>query len=184
MIKTEAEKIVMEDSPEAASIQTVTGWVSRTGHFYGSGEQGERTARYDGCTHRKCECGGVVSRSRVKCEACRDKESSKRFKAMKKVKWDGKTPLALYDSDTYFFDMDDIDQYCEEHETVPGVLRLVICYPVKPRELDANDMFCDELPEDGDVQDAGVLAAVEALNQAIRKAEAFSWLPGDTAVTL
>ena len=35
-----AEKpIIMEDSPEAASIKTVTGWVSRTGRFWGNDER-------------------------------------------------------------------------------------------------------------------------------------------------
>ena len=46
-----AEKqIIMEDSPEAASIQTVTGWVSRTGRFWGNDE---RMARFDGSTHNR-----------------------------------------------------------------------------------------------------------------------------------
>ena len=46
-----AEKpIIMEDSPEAASIKTVTGWVSRTGRFCGDDE---RMARFDGSTHNR-----------------------------------------------------------------------------------------------------------------------------------
>jgi len=48
----EPEKIVPYDSAEAASIQTVTGWVSRSGRFWGNDEH---MARYDGCTHRKCD---------------------------------------------------------------------------------------------------------------------------------
>lgn len=38
----EPEKIVPYDSSEAASIQTVTGWVSRSGRFWGNDEQMER----------------------------------------------------------------------------------------------------------------------------------------------
>ena len=34
----EPEKIVPYDSSEAASIQTVTGWVSRSGRFWGNDE--------------------------------------------------------------------------------------------------------------------------------------------------
>ena len=41
----EPEKIVTYDSAEAASIQTVTGWVSRSGRFWGNDEH---MARYDG----------------------------------------------------------------------------------------------------------------------------------------
>jgi hypothetical protein len=41
------EKIVMMDSDEAASIQTVTGWVDRQGRFWGGDEhQGALVRRY------------------------------------------------------------------------------------------------------------------------------------------
>lgn len=40
----EPEKIIPYDSAEAASIQNVTGWVSRSGRFWGNDEQ---MARYD-----------------------------------------------------------------------------------------------------------------------------------------
>jgi hypothetical protein len=46
------EKIVMMDSDEAASIQTVTGWVDRHGRFWG---KDEHQARWCGATHRKCK---------------------------------------------------------------------------------------------------------------------------------
>jgi len=46
------EKVVMMDSDEAASIQTVTGWVDRQGRFWGSDEH---QARWSGATHRKCK---------------------------------------------------------------------------------------------------------------------------------
>ncbi|HAT6800607.1 TPA: hypothetical protein JAN03_00980 [Citrobacter freundii] len=46
------EKIVMMDSDEAASIQTVTGWVDRHGRFWGGDEH---QARWCGATHRKCK---------------------------------------------------------------------------------------------------------------------------------
>ncbi|MDE9687494.1 hypothetical protein R4T22_18735 [Citrobacter portucalensis] len=36
------EKIVMMDSDEAASIQTVTGWVDRQGRFWGGDEHQAR----------------------------------------------------------------------------------------------------------------------------------------------
>ena len=46
------EQIVMRDSPESAQYRTdLKGWVSRDGFYFGDGPQGERTARYAGCTH-------------------------------------------------------------------------------------------------------------------------------------
>ena len=44
------KKIILPESPEAASIQTVTGWVSSNGRYWGNDEH---MARYDGSTHRK-----------------------------------------------------------------------------------------------------------------------------------
>ncbi|KGB00537.1 hypothetical protein DR73_495 [Enterobacteriaceae bacterium ATCC 29904] len=36
------EKVVMMDSPEAASIQTLTGWVDRQGRYWGKDEHQAR----------------------------------------------------------------------------------------------------------------------------------------------
>lgn len=179
MTQQAAEVIVMEDSPEAARQVAVTGWVSRQGFFFGDDE---RTARYDGCTHRKCgDCGQPVVKHWLKCEACRHKDEVARYQALPKKPWDGVTPLALYGGDKYFFDESDLEMYCEDHDVKVQDLLLVFCDPVKPGEISPNDLFADELPEDGEVQDADVLAAVEQLNAALRKAEPFSWLPGKVA---
>lgn len=179
---SKVEKAVMMDSPEAARRMTVTGWVSRDGRFFG---EDERTARYAGCTHRTCEaCGGSVEKSWIKCPACRAKDMDAKWAKLERRPWDGVTPLAIFDSDTYFFDLDDIENYCEDNGVEVGSLRLVFCRPVKPRPVSANELFLDELPEDGDVEDADVLAAVEALNKALEKAEPFSWLPGSVAAVV
>lgn len=62
-------EMILASSPEAASIQTVTGWVARDGRFWGDDE---RMARYCGSTHSICEKnpahGPVENRSY--CEAC------------------------------------------------------------------------------------------------------------------
>ena len=46
------KKRILYDSPEAASVQTVTGWVSSRGMFCGNDEH---MARHHGSTHRVCE---------------------------------------------------------------------------------------------------------------------------------
>ena len=46
------KSVIMYDSPEAASIKTITGWVSSAGRFWGDNEH---MARYDGSTHMKCK---------------------------------------------------------------------------------------------------------------------------------
>jgi len=175
-------EIILPDSPEAAKKMTVTGWVSRRGFFYGDDE---RIARYDGSTHGKCDvCGSVAPKSQVWCEKCHQAKLDDTWKAMPRKEWDGKTPLAIFDSDTYFFDADQIDYHCEDHGCKPEDLRLVFCVPIKPKYIYADDLFCDELPEDGSVDDADVLAAIDALNKAVERAEPFSWYPGKVAAVL
>ena len=81
--------MIFEYSDEAASIQTVTGWVSRRGHFYGADE---RAARYDGATHRICKVCDQPYEISAYCKPCNDKKNQDAFHAMPKKEWDGFTP--------------------------------------------------------------------------------------------
>lgn len=165
----------MFDSSEAATLKTVTGWVSRDGRFYGDDE---RIARYAGCTHQACDqCEAIVPRGRLICDACRNKATAAKYSALEAKEWDGETPLALFDCDTYFFDFESVEDYCDQNDCKVEDLQLVICTPIKPALLSADDLFCDSLPEDGETPDA-VKDAVEAVNQAIIAAPPFSWYPG------
>lgn len=85
------KKIIMEDSPEAASIKTVTGWVSSTGRFWGDDE---RMARFDGSTHKRCDCGAVIAH-RSYCRACSDRKEAEKWEAMPEAEWDGVAMLKL-----------------------------------------------------------------------------------------
>lgn len=70
-------KVIMRDSPEAASLQTVSGWVSRHGRFFGSDES---IARYDGCTHVACSrCGAATEKRWTACTECRSQNSNPRW---------------------------------------------------------------------------------------------------------
>lgn len=167
------ETTILFDSPEAASFKTnIEGWVSAKGHFYG---KDERAARYDGCTHKKCEvCGEQLAKTSW-CKPCHDKKRQEKFQSFPVEVWDGVTPLAIFDSDTFFCDEDELLDYLCGEEIDAGKIQLVWCKGVKPSALTANEMFEDELAEDCDVEDGDILAAVDALNAAIDKAKPFSW---------
>ena len=176
------EAIVLNTSNEAAKFVTgISGWVSIDGMFFGNDE---RAARYHGCTHVVCECGNVTEKGWIKCKTCRNKADDARFESMKKEVWDGKTPLILYDGDDYFFDWDSIVDYCEEQETTLEKLRLLLCEPVYAYEIDPNDYYCDELPEDGEV-DSELRSMFNELNKYIRENEIIlSWKPSDIAAII
>jgi hypothetical protein len=174
----EDKKIIMRDSDEAASIKTVTGWVSSNGHFWGDDE---RMARYDGSTHRLCECGAVVEKCRTKCPACEKKDRDAKFDALEKVVWDGQ-PLVTDDDDQYFFNIEDLLDYCHDVGVQPQDLRLRICRPQYGREI-GDDYFCDELAVDGEVPDV-IMEAMDVLNKAIKDAGPLSWFPSEFAAII
>lgn len=179
------ETTVHYDSPEAASVQTVTGWVSRGGRFWGDNEH---MARWDGCTHVVCEgCSSPSKKPYTHCEACRRKKEAERFAAFPHKPWDGSTPVSTQFGDDIFWDMGDLMDYCDDNgirsEEDLKSLRLVHCSPETLRPVDES-YWTDELPEDiNDLPDE-VYEALDALNEACKNAGTVMWFPMDEAVAL
>ena len=176
-----AEKeMVLNTSPEAASIQTVTGWVSRDGRFWGDDE---RMARYDGCTHVACnKCGEPVEKGWLACRKCRDQADTDRYNAMPRKPWDGNMVYSQA-RDRYYQDPGDAEDELEEGETLAD-LQLVLCEPNYGRKLDP-DHFCDELPDDDEGELPDILYdAIDAFNAAVEKVGPLSWSPGKFALDL
>ena len=136
--------VVLAESEEAASIKTVTGWVSRTGRFWG---EDEFMARWDGSTHKVCECGDLITKNSF-CIKCHYRREHEKYIAMTSVTWDGEVPLNLYGTDIYFFDEDSILDHCANVKCQPQDLPLVICVPKFATPIDGTEHFSDDLPED------------------------------------
>lgn len=175
-----SEQIIAYDSPEAASIQTVTGWVSRAGRFFGNDEH---MARYDGCTHRPCgKCGALIS-VRSYCRDCSEKARVEKYAVMPRADWNGTDMLYSESHDVWIQDSDRLAEHCDEHECTPKELCLVIAVPCYASEIDANDHYTDDLPEDGDLPPE-IEEAFAKLNEAIRASKSIlSWQPGKFAAT-
>lgn len=138
------KKMVMLESPEAATLVTKEVWVSRLGNLF----LDERMARYDGCTHTTCkDCGEPCEKIRLTCQSCRYKSRQAVFLEMPEVIWDEKTPLCIFDTDIYFFNLDEIDTYCDEHDCKPQDLKLVVCQPIHLRQL-TEEYFLDDIWND------------------------------------
>jgi hypothetical protein len=173
------EKIVMYDSDEAAQFKTnISGWVSRDGHFFGTNE---RTARYSGCTHRKCEtCGKLITKSYIICNDCYIISKKKQYDSLPKEVWNEEGGVYSEACDKYFWSWEEVDDYCEDEEIKESDLRLVICEPQYPRQID-DDYFCDELSEDGELPDK-IVKAMEAFNKVLKESLPLSWYPSKKAV--
>lgn len=169
-----ADKIILDTDPEAAHQETLTLWVSSKGQAYAD----ERTARYDGSTHKKCECGSITEKHWIKCEVCRAKTDQERYLKMEFKEWDGETPLVLFGTDTYFWDEGDLDDYCEEHKVKESELNLVICESTYAHEIEPNEYYCDDLPEEGEVPHV-IQQVFDELNKTLRESkEVLSWNAG------
>ena len=180
MRMTKDEKVVMYDSDEAATYRTgFAGWVSRSGRYWG---QDEHMARYDGSTHHACpKCGATTERGYINCRGCQDAARAEVYNAMPRQEWDGETPLVLFDTETYFWDEDDVTDYCDEEDCKPEDLQLVLCIPVYASLIDVDhwsDDLAEEVPE-------WLEDAVDVFNATIKaKNEPLSWIQGKIAVTV
>ncbi|HDU1485787.1 TPA: hypothetical protein REW11_002832 [Klebsiella pneumoniae] len=174
------EKIVMMDSDEAASIQTLTGWVDRQGRFWGNDEY---QARWSGATHRKCKNKPdehPTHGTHSYCEECHRESRQAAFEKLERAVWAGE-PLVIFDDDTYFFDVDSLIDYCRENSVLPSELQLLICEPNRTPEFDIIQ-HCEEImPEDGDDSHIpqSILDAADALNKAIKESAPISWSGSD-----
>lgn len=75
------DKIILPDSPEAATYRTdIAGFVARGGRYHYAETQVLCKA-----------CGMLTVRGYPLCEACRDLEDAERYAALPRAKWDGKT---------------------------------------------------------------------------------------------
>lgn len=120
---------------------------------------------------------------RAYANSCRETKEIEKWQAMPRQEWDGKSLLYSQAADVFFQDSDDLSCHCEENECTPQSLRLVICDPQYARQIDAEDHYSDELPEDGDLPPE-LEEAFERLNEAIKACRTpLSWIPGKFAPT-
>ena len=170
-------KIIMLDSDEAAQKKAVTGWVSSNGFFYGNDE---RSARFMGCTHIRCACGMITEKHHTACESCRNKYKLERYRAMPFKEWNGADFLYSEIAEKYFYDSEEIFDYCEEEGVAVESLRFVICEPVYPEEINLSEIYSNKLSEDADGElPEYLIKAEEELNYIIREdKEPLSWMPG------
>jgi hypothetical protein len=170
------QPIILRDSTEAAQYKTnLSGWVSRNGHYWG---EDEHMARYDGSTHTKCEKCGTVHSNHSYCSPCYKAAKEAKFDALPVEKWDGFTPLCLFDSDRYFFNDDVLDFIADLPED--AVLRIAKCKP-HYLALVTDDNWQDDLPEDGELPEE-VAQKLDELNAAIKAAGPVSWFEDKIAI--
>jgi hypothetical protein len=175
-------EIIMYDSDEAAHQQTVTGWVSKRGFFYGDDE---RAARWDGCTHLICECGRVMEKSWTKCITCRRQKAVDEYNKKEKKQWNGTDMLYSETLDKFFLDEEEVSEYVEEIADAPVEdFRFIICEPVFAHEIEPADYYGLDWDDECDVPQE-LKDAFDELNDKIRECKTpLYWKPGKYAAIM
>ena len=176
------DKIILPDSPEAATYQPMAGgWVTSDFRLWGKGLGAEKAARYHGCTHVRCQrCGEITPKEYALCDACCNKADAERYAAMPRAKPDGVTPLYSEVTDEFYDDLHTAGETLKDGQTLAD-LRLVICEPVYATKLDSS-YFMDDLGPD-DALPPEAVDAIDAFNRAM-DGVILSWQPGKTALDL
>lgn len=170
------KKPILYDSPEAASLQTVTGWVDSNGRFWG---KYEHMARLSGCTHKKCECGNIISKDRIKCSTCYDKEDYDDYMKLPFKEWDGIEYVYSRRLDKYFFHgVEELEEYLidEEIEEVSD-LKLVFLKAEFYNKV-KSDYWDGVIPEDSDIPEE-LQKALDELNKVVELLPVASYYPGN-----
>ena len=169
-MKKAEEKVIMYDSPEAATFRTnISGWVSSEGRFWGNDEH---MARYSGCTHSLCECGKQMSKVYTKCVDCRNAASNERYLALPFKEYDG-SYVCDRSGENYFWDEDDIISYMDNGDLTE--IELLFCEPQPYQKVD-SEYWTDGLPEDGEIAPK-LEEALKVLNAVIEKLPPISYYP-------
>lgn len=168
-------KVILYDSPEAAQLKTLTLWVDKDNRPWAT----EDMARYSSHTHKKCDCGELMSRGWTKCDMCRNTSALERYYKLPVEPWTNQSGVYSDVLDKYFFSPDEIDEYMADNEIdVNTELQLVFVDPNHYNQID-DDYWCDIMPEDGDGELPKALAdKLFELNELIKTLPPCSYSPG------
>lgn len=190
----EEEKQILYNSDQSAVYEErkLKGWwtIAQGGTgkpvFWG---KDEHMARWDGCTHMLCkECGeNIHSKSWTCCKVCRSKHADEKYNKYEKQKWDGESPICIFEGDTYFFDgIEELDVYCDDLGIKKEDLQLLHCVPVELPTYDVMDMLEGCLCDEHTINDipSDIVDAVDFLNSILAESKPLSWVPTNIAVEL
>ena len=176
------EEIILPSDPRAAKLMTVTGWVSRNGRFYGTGENAERIARYDGSTVNECrECGSQCRKNHTMCDACTNKNRVEKYLALPEA--DVPDGYLVCHAETYASDLSELIEELINDGISPTSACIYICKPNHAPDFNVYDHLCDVIPSEDDSWEAPeeILEAAAALNKALHEhGRNISWTSGTT----
>jgi len=164
----------------AAEPVQVTAWKNKAGHLFFD----ERVARYDGCTHTRCECGKPAQKNLIWCEECTTKQDCEEHTKRPVAEWTEGALVYARNHNEYFQDLAEIEGYCKRKGVEIESLHLILCEAEYAWALDPRDIYEDITSDEGDIP-VEIEAAFDKLNMEILKCKRpLSWTPGDKRIVL
>lgn len=148
-------KYILPEGVEA-NQETITLWKGKTHYFHD-----KELAECELAISQKCiSCDEPTGNPYyIICEDCKIKKEDESYEKLPFKEWDGKTPLVIYKTDTYFYNEDDVVSHCDDNEINPENLNLVICEKVEIPQFRVSDLIDDiwdwdcDIPHENDIDD-------------------------------
>jgi len=173
--------ILYEDSDIVKYMTNIEGWVeTESRRYWGTNKDSEHMARYSACTHKRCKCGNIMRKYFTLCKKCREEKRTERYFKREWKKYDSDVPVYSDKYDEYFYDYEDIFDFCGIEGIEPDELNLIICEPNYCHTIDPYDYYIDISPDGvDDYLPDEILDAFDKLNKTITECKtAISWEPG------
>lgn len=181
MKKEAVSKETLPNEEAAEFVTNIEGWVCKTCRiFYGKG--GERSARY--CCEKDHACGtkdcvGRAKKPYTVCDPCRSKLDLERYLKLEVADWDGEAPLASWEDDTYFFDVDSLADWLAENDLKIEDAQLVIAENDGPPVFEMREFLADYLCDDNSDQLSDTGKIDKIVNKWIEENTPSTYLPGN-----
>jgi hypothetical protein len=178
--KTEEQIILPTDENIIKWVENISGWVDNKGRFWGNNKD---MAIYNSITHKRCDCGELMTKGYTKCPKCINKAKIEAYNKLPFEEWDGKSYIYSHYADQYFCHLSDIEDYCNDNNVKSEDLRLVLCVGNYIEEIDGSQ-WEELLPEDHDYFPKIVQQAIDEFNAKVKDFPPLSWAPSKTRTTI
>jgi len=124
---------------------------------------------------------------KILCEDCMQKDKAQRYNKLPFQEWDGETALCIFGTDEYFFNEDDIKNYCDENSIESTDLMLVLCGRERIPEFNIDHHLTGfwDFDSESNIPNEDVIN--EKVNEVIReylKSDDMPWYPMDIRTTI
>jgi hypothetical protein len=138
-------------------------------------------------THRDCEECGVEFQKQYTydrfCNDCSNKIRKDKYMKLELVEWNGEDALNIYNDDQYFFDLEEVLEYCDENEIELKNLQLVTTYRTSFSPIDWETIEQDQTHEDWEPSDE-FKSKVDEFNKWLTSQSTSTWMPTNKRVDI